>query len=747
MNYTNKKTYGNKARWYCRFILSCLCAFVLVVSSVGLVGCDSQEKKRITVSVWDAALLDSEFTRTVESLNPNYEIMWLRGSDSNELYQFQANHGSMPDVVLVQHVDERAHVMQDSLYDLKDSTLASQQQESLEKAILLDQIPGNGDHIVWIPALDTFVGVVINQYLFDLNDIDVPTNKEEFIEVCAAFQAKGITPLVANYSDEETFFKLAQSVFSDFLQTQTGIDWRSAYQSGSTTTLDRQAWLPFFEQVRAAYIANIVSADDLDMTQEQARQDFLQGNAAMMFVTGEDLDIYSTDHNMTVRALPNFSSTSTWVSAQPAFYGGVSNVETEGVKVEDSEAAHQGALDVLTSIMSDEAQKAYFDTYGLGDAYSFITDANNEKNLFEYTDSLSDTYNQEENQTSTDTHQVDDNSSNNQVEAFTLIISDPHLADCIGGVLHEQIRGKTEIAGDTANEQPQAGQSSADNAMQTGDSSPSSAQSVAPTDAVTFDPTGAQSGAQAVAQKEATYDAWTAFLSSSQAAEEAEWLDLAARELRDVLKEDPIVLTTFAEGMSNIWNADRGNIAGNSIGRSVNKVLESDIAVIAPYSVRTPLYPGDMTETMIRFPVAQDPVYVLHVKGSDIKTLLEDLLAQNTGYKMPVLAGLKMTLAQDKNGVCHIQELARTVVPQQENQTTPAGQSGHEETQTFAFNGDDIYTVAIAGPESSMMIQKAQEFHGVKQGRTLQDIWVDYFQPQGETAATLLPSVDYLDIT
>ncbi len=85
-------------------------------------------------------------------------------------------------------------------------------------------------------------------------------------------------------------------------------------------------------------------------------------------------------------------------------------------------------------------------------------------------------------------------------------------------------------------------------------------------------------------------------------------------------------------------------------------------------------------------------------------------------------------------------------MPKQENQTTPAGQSGHEVTQTFAFNDDDIYTVVLTGPESSLLSKKAQELHGVEQGRTLQDIWVDYFQTKGDMSASLLPSVDYLDM-
>lgn len=743
MNCTNKKTYGQTTARFARFVASCLCAVMLIVASVGLTGCDTQEKKRITVSVWDPALLDSEFTRCVEALNPDYDIMWLRGSDSNELYQFQANHGSMPDVVLVQHVDERAHVMQDSLYDLKDSQLASKQQESLEKAILLDQIPGNDDHIVWIPASDTFVGVVINQYLFDLNNVAVPTTKEEFIKACADFQAKGIIPLAANYANEETFFKVAQSVFSDFLQTQEGTDWRNAYQAGTTTSLDESAWLSFFEQVKAVYVANIVSVDDLDMTGDEAKQAFLEGNAAMMFVTGEDLDIYGNDHNMTVRGLPNFSSTTSWLSAQPAFYGGVSNVESEGVKVEDSEAAHQGALDVLTTIMSDEAQQAYFTTCGLGDAYTFIADEDNEKNIFEYTSSLSDAYKQDDASDSQESNESDQSSYDSQIQAFTLIISDPHLADCIGGVLHEQIRGKTEIAGDPASQETGDGAQSQETSL--AQSLP--IQPVAPSDAVAFDTLNGQEGATAVKQEELTYDAWTAFLASDKAKEESEWLALANRELQDVLKDDQLVVTTFAEGMSNVWNADRGNIAANSIGRSVNEVLGSDFVIMSPYSVRTPLYPGDMTNRMLRYPVAEDPVYVLHLTGADIKTLLNEMLEQTGGYRMPVLAGLKMTVSQDKDGVSHLVDLERTLVPQQENQTTPAGQSGHEETQTFDFNEDDIYTVVLTGPEALSLSKKAQELHGVKQGRTLQDVWVEYFQTEDETPASLLPSVDYLDMT
>ena len=414
-------------------------------------------------------------------------------------------------------------------------------------------------------------------------------------------------------------------------------------------------------------------------------------------------------------------------------------METEGVKVEDSEAAHQGALDVLATIMSNDAQKAYFDTYGLGEAYTFIADADNEESIFEYTSSLSDTYKQEEDQDGTDASQIEQHVQDGQIEAFTLIISDPHLADCIGGVLHEQIRGTAEIAGISPDQQ--AGPSPNQQAKNTSSTSIRNSS-----EAVTFDTSGAQSGAQVVQQEEATYDAWTAFLSSDQAKEETEWLDLAARELRDVLEEDSLPITTFAEGMSNIWNAERGNLAGSSVGRSVNEALGSDFVVMSPYSIRTPLYPGDMTATMVRFPVAEDPVYILTITGADLRALLEEMLAEHTGYRMPILAGLKMTISQDKNGVTHLEKLERTAVPQEENRTTPAGQSGQEETQTIPLNDGDSYTVVFAGPELSYVTQKAQELQGVKQGRTLQDIWSDFFQAEGDVTVGLLPSVDYLDV-
>lgn len=85
-------------------------------------------------------------------------------------------------------------------------------------------------------------------------------------------------------------------------------------------------------------------------------------------------------------------------------------------------------------------------------------------------------------------------------------------------------------------------------------------QLASPSDAVAFDTLNETDGATLVRQEELTYDAWTAFLSSDKAKEESEWLSLANRELQDVLKDDQLVVTTFAEGMSNVWNADRGNM-------------------------------------------------------------------------------------------------------------------------------------------------------------------------------------------
>ncbi len=45
-------------------------------------------------------MLTSGLLSTSKEQNPDYEIEWIVGDDSLDFYDYQAKHGSLPDVIL-----------------------------------------------------------------------------------------------------------------------------------------------------------------------------------------------------------------------------------------------------------------------------------------------------------------------------------------------------------------------------------------------------------------------------------------------------------------------------------------------------------------------------------------------------------------------------------------------------------------------------------------------------------------------
>lgn len=108
--------------------------------------------------------LTSGFARYVEEQNPDYEIEWIVGDDSLDFYDYQAKHGSLPDVILAKDFNRvSAESLSASLYDLGGTDIAASYDEDTLKSV-----PGNSDAVKYLPGASGFEGIVINSYLFDL---------------------------------------------------------------------------------------------------------------------------------------------------------------------------------------------------------------------------------------------------------------------------------------------------------------------------------------------------------------------------------------------------------------------------------------------------------------------------------------------------------------------------------------------------------------------------------------------------
>lgn len=347
-----------------RAALCVVVAMVLALFPLVLCSCDSPDQKtHVTVSVWDDSALTSGFARYVEEQNPDYEIEWIVGDDSLDFYDYQAKHGSLPDVILAKDFNRvSAESLSASLYDLGGTDIAALYDEDT-----LRSIPGNSDAVKYLPGASGFEGIVINSYLFDLYGIAVPNDKQSFVEACKSFSEKEIEPLAAGMADTETCYEVMQGFADASLVSETE-DFLSQVlkRDSSSVSVDASSFPDALSYLGDLMAQGVISSEDFSETPDQAEQKFLDGKAAMLFLPDGQASSYGAQHNMTVRALPFFGDSSSWAFAQPVFVGMVSDVKTQGVaSTASDEVVHKAAVDVLSSIMSVDAQNYYLSLYGI----------------------------------------------------------------------------------------------------------------------------------------------------------------------------------------------------------------------------------------------------------------------------------------------------------------------------------------------------------------------------------------------
>ena len=356
-----------------RAALCVVVAMTLAFFPLVLCSCDSPDQKtHVTVSVWDDSVLTSGFAQYIEEQNPDYEIEWIVGDDSLDFYDYQAKHGSLPDVILTKDFNRvSAESLSASLYDLGETDIAASYSEDTLKSI-----PCNSDAVKYLPGASGFEGIVINSYLFDLYGVSVPSDKQSFIEACKAFSERGVEPLAAGMADTEICYEVMQGFADASLVSETE-DFLSQVlkRDSSSVSVDASSFPDALSYLSDLMAQGVISTESFNETPDQAGQKFLDGKAAMLFLSDGQASSYGAQHNMTVRALPFFGDSSSWAFAQPVFMGMVSDVKTQGVaSTANDEVVHKAAVDVLSSIMSVDAQNYYLGLYGIDKLVSTSAD-------------------------------------------------------------------------------------------------------------------------------------------------------------------------------------------------------------------------------------------------------------------------------------------------------------------------------------------------------------------------------------
>ncbi len=604
-------------------------ALILALAPLLLCSCDSSDQKtHVTVSVWDASVITSGFARYIEEQNPTYDIEWIVGDDSLDFYDYQAKHGSLPDVILAKDFNRvSAESLSDSLYDLSGTDVASSYD-----ADFLGSVPGNSDKIKFLPGASGFEGIVMNSYLFDTYGIAVPHDKQSFIDACKAFSQKGVEPLAAGMADPQICYEVMQG-FADASLVSKTEDFMGQVlrRTSSSVSVDGSSFsdaLSYFGDLMAQ---GVISSANMEESPDQAEKKFLQGQAAMLFMPDGQASSYGAQHNMTVRALPFFGDDSNWAFAQPVFVGMVSDVKTQGVSSTASdEVTHKAAVDVLSSIMSVDAQNHYLSLYGIDKVVS--TSSDDAVHLPDALSSLSPSL---------------------EEGSVRTYLPNRLASDAVGATFADVASGEVDSSG-------------------------------------------------------------------------------ALAEVEGLLKaeqtEDKKVLASFSEGVSNLFDETRGNVAALDIAQASSRALGTDAFVVSPHAARCPLYAGDKTATDLAYSAAKMPVATVTLTGSRLTEYLSHCVASAASpYDLPVVSGLHLEIGR-KDGVFQLDSVEKITSSGSQAGGTDTSSANEGRETTTSLNDQDTYTVGISSFDWEPELSEAGAYGPVSQSETLQGIWIEAFR-------------------
>ncbi len=622
---------GRRANLFQRVVGCAVAALASAALLLSLCSCDSeQQKTHVTVSVWDYSVISSGFAQYINDLNPDYDIEWIVGDNSLDFYSYQAKNGSLPDVVLTRDFNRvSADALGDSLYDLSGTELA---QNYPEKS--LSQITGNDGAVKYVPGASGFKGIVVNSYLFQIYDIPVPTDKESFIQACQAFSEKGVRGFVAGMGDDEVCYEVMQGFADSSLVSKTEDLWGQIIKrdkSGNTVSVEGSSFDDALSYASTLAEQKVIDPSDMSLSPEDAEKQFLEGQAAMMFLEDGQASVYGSQHNMTVRALPFFGDDSSWAFAEPVFVGMVSDVKTQGVSTTASdETIHAPAVQVLSSIMSTEAQDYYLGLIG--------------------TDKLVPT------------------SKDERIDLPDALTS---LAPCLES---ESVR--------------------------------------------TYLPSKLVSDAVGTTFQKVVSGA----LSADDALEEVKSL-LQARQTQDTK-----TLVSFGEGVSNLYDSAKGNVAACSIAQAASASLETDVFAISAKTARCPLYSGDKTATDLAYSVAPTSVYRAQMTGAQLKEYLAACVSSaRSAYDLPIVSGIHLVVAHD--GDSYRLTTATRIVssgPKEGGADTASANEGRETTRPI--EDDETITVGFSCYDGEALQASSRAYGFAREDGTLQSLWVGAFQ-------------------
>lgn len=254
----------------------------------------------------------------------------------------------MPDILTVRRFSLRDVAdWKDALMDLSGTELAN----TFYPSYLYNYTYSDGT-VNWLPACAEVDSILVNKTLLEENGLSVPTDYEEFVNVCAELEARGIRPFLSNFGADYTCMEVLQGLSIPQLTSQKGREWRQQYESGQTNQLSEEVWLPVFEQMEEFIdCAGVLSSDTKSGL--NVFDEYTADRVAMVRGTGDEAARYDVDGRESV-LMPYYgaSEKENWYLTYPSF-----QVAASAAAEEDPER-RKLILDIMAAMLSEEGQRS-----------------------------------------------------------------------------------------------------------------------------------------------------------------------------------------------------------------------------------------------------------------------------------------------------------------------------------------------------------------------------------------------------
>ena len=330
------------------------CLVGLLAFSMVLSGCSKADTKKydhhLTVFLWESRLVKN-LAPYIRSQYPDMDIEFISGNNNTDLYEYYQEHGQLPDIISVRRFSGTdSKELQPYLLDLSSYDIVSKYY-----SYALQYYYNKDQSINWLPICGIPQTMIANKTLFDQYGIALPTNYEEYAEVCQKLNALGIKTSSMDMGEDWSCLEAIQGGAIDEFTSLEGLEWRSKAESAKDKiSFDETMGHRIFSKTHQFLKDSYFTKEDVNLSIDDGTNMFVEKKSAIFHGTP---DIYKTlssqmSDSELVR-LPYFSQTSNdgYIYMHPSLNVALNkDLENDKTKLD-------AALKVLDCMISKKGQQ------------------------------------------------------------------------------------------------------------------------------------------------------------------------------------------------------------------------------------------------------------------------------------------------------------------------------------------------------------------------------------------------------